>query len=65
MTAEQYEKLMEIQRVKTQDEHGNVIEERKDESVTDPDTSDHVNKRIQKIVQQNGLSVYLSVYGYI
>lgn len=55
MTPEQYEKLMELQRLKAEDEQGNLIEERKEP--TDPDTDILCHRRIQKIVNAGGISV--------
>jgi hypothetical protein len=59
MTPEQFDKLQELQRLKTEDEHGNVIEEKKEPD--DPDTDAMVRKRITKIVIANGIPVLLKL----
>ena len=48
MSVEQYEQLAELQRVKTKDEDGNEIEEKKEES--DTDTESLCRMRIKRIV---------------
>ena len=59
MSTEQYEQLAELQRIKTKDEHGNPLEEKKQDS--DPDTPELVRRRIIKIVKSNGLPVLLNL----
>ena len=53
MTVEQYEKLQEIQRIKTKDEKGNPIEEKKEDH--DPDTDKLCRLRIQRVVAAGGI----------
>ncbi|CAM9233984.1 unnamed protein product, partial [Ectocarpus fasciculatus] len=57
ITPEQFEQLQELQRVKTKDADGNVIEEKKEED--DPDTLDMCKRRIQKIAECGGLKALL------
>jgi tetratricopeptide (TPR) repeat protein len=53
MTVEQYDQLQELQRIKTTDENGNVIEEKKEEF--DHDTVELCKLRIRKVVLTNGI----------
>ena len=62
MTAEQYGKLKELQRLKTTDEQGRAIEEAKEEEETD--TDDLVTRRIRKIVSANGIPVLLKLIAH-
>lgn len=48
ISLEQYEQLQELQRIKTADDQGNVIEEKKEDS--DLDTADLCKLRIRKLV---------------
>lgn len=57
ITPEQFEQLQELQRVKTKDDDGNVIEEKKDEA--DTDTIDMCKRRIQKIAECGGFRALL------
>jgi len=53
LTTEQYDQLKELQRIKgTKDEHGNLIEEKKEASDTDTDA--FCRARIKRIVQVGG-----------
>ncbi len=73
MTPEQFEKLQELQRLKTEDEKGNIIEvyittlwvkfqwsshdSQEPKEAPDPDTEEGVRRRIVKIVNARGLPV--------
>ena len=54
MTVEQYEKLQELQRIKTKDKDGNTIEEKKEEE--DMDSSELCAMRIKRIVASGGIA---------
>ena len=62
ITPEQFQQLQELQRVKTKDEHGNVVEEKKEEE--DPDTTDLCNRRIQKLAECGGFKALLRLLGH-
>lgn len=57
ITPEQFEQLQELQRVKTKDDNGNPLEEKKEEE--DPDTPDMCKRRIQKIADSGGFEALL------
>lgn len=59
LTPDQYDQLQELQRIKTKDEDGNVIEEKKEDS--DMDTTDLCKRRIKKIVQCGAVPVIVSM----
>eukprot|EP01034_Spumella_vulgaris_P029108 gene29108-36099_t len=54
ISAEQFQQMQELQRIKTKDDDGNVIEEKKDD--TDADTPELCRRRIQRLVACNGIS---------
>ena len=75
ITPEQYKQLQDLQKVKTKDEHGNIIEEKSVrislidlfvcilmcvlKDMEDPDTQDMCNRRIQKIAAAEGIQALL------
>ena len=57
MSPEQFEQLQELQRIKTKDEDGNPLEEKKED--TDSDTSILCRIRIKKLVSFNVIPVLI------
>eukprot|EP01035_Chromulina_nebulosa_P018083 gene18083-23731_t len=58
MSIEQYEQLKQLQKIKTKDENGNIIEEKIDED-EDLDTPQLCRGRIKKLVQLNIIAVLI------
>ena len=61
ITPEEHRKLQEIQRIKTKDENGNIIEENQDDTLNDDDNEAMCRERIKKLATKGALNFMVRI----